>query len=188
MLIDKIGNIPLEEYCWILFDTLFTYFFTLRLWTEFYNPNKRFIENPTTFHRNIGLGLLFVLSILGIGMLILGEPTYMFLGICLGFFCPFIAWQWAASGYIIFLRYPHIWLSSWLIPGLFTYVLDSIAVNQAIWVFDYSFTMQYWVFGLVNVEVCLIYVIACIVCAQPALRMVGYLEELDESYIKEKKN
>lgn len=133
--------IPLEEYFWMMNDTLLTYVFTLRLWTEFTGRGKPIIQKHSTLYRDVGVGVLMSASILGMLFLIFGESRFAFMGITMTFFLPVIAWQYY-EGYEIFLSYPKIWISSWLVPGLWTYVLDCIAVNQGIWVFDYDYTTR----------------------------------------------
>lgn len=169
------GNIPYEEYSWICSDTLLSFFFALRLYTEFGDRNvvaKSKLKRRGLAHWMILIVLAYG-SLYGATLLISYPPEYFFLGISLAFFLPFVAWQWAHSSNV-FLANWKLWLASWLIPGLFTYVADCVAVNQGIWVFDYDkFTSGIWWFGVIQPEVLLIYVIACVVCAQPALAVLG---------------
>jgi len=161
--------IPGEEYMWILTDTLLSYAFTLRLWTEFRGkPNE-----VSPLARYAGFAVLFVNALIGVLLLTSFPSEYAFLGISLAFFCPFIAWQWSHSSHV-FLGHWKIWLASWLVPGLWTYLADCVAVNQGIWVFDYDkFTSGIWIGGMIQPEVLLIYVIACAVCSQTAMAVLG---------------
>ena len=166
----EFSHIPIEEYLWILNDTILTYVFTLRLWTEFGGVASS--EKNKEMHY-LGLALLSFGTIFGIYLLLQSDKSFFFLGISLGFFCPFIMWQWGHSSHVYLSNYK-IWLASWIVPGVWTYLADCVAVNQGIWVFDYKrFTSGVWVFKFVQVEVFLIYVIACVVCAQPALAVLG---------------
>jgi len=163
--------VPGEEYLWILNDTLFSYAFTLRLWTEFGAGRPPAAVSPVA--RKVGFIVLISSALIGVAFLAFLPSTYAFLGISLAFFCPFIAWQWAQSS-AVFLGYWKVWLASWLVPGLWTYLADCIAVNQGIWVFDYDkFTSGIWIGGLVQPEVLLTCVIACVVCSQTAMAAVG---------------
>lgn len=175
----EFSHIPIEEYLWILNDTVLTYVFTLRLWTEFGGvaASSSSLSIETRKNKNekhyVGLVILGLGTLYGVYLLLQPDKSFFFLGISLGFFCPFIMWQWSHSSHV-FLSNFGIWLASWGVPGVWTYLADCVAVNQGIWVFDYKrFTSGVWVLKFVQVEVFLIYVIACIVCAQPALAVLG---------------
>jgi lycopene cyclase domain-containing protein len=167
-MIGHIGFIPVEEYVCIVNDMLLTTLFALQVWT-FRTDHLELckeVKIPGAWLKYLLIVIFLVFGILGWNLLIKGEEKYLFFGIILGFFFPFFALEWAV-GYDSFMRRKLLWLASWLIPGLYMYLFDSLAVNQGIWIFDYKFTTNTWIFGTINLEVFLVYISISKAVAQP---------------------
>jgi len=130
----------------------------MRIWTwKTDNPAKiKTAEAPGRWLKYSIIAVFLLLGVLGWKLLLSGIDAYLFWGVNLGFFAPFFALEWGV-GYNAFMRHRMPWLISWLIPGVYMYLFDSLAVNQGIWIFDYKFTTNTWLFNVVNIEVLVVY-------------------------------
>ena len=176
-----IGFLPLEEYTWILMQVMISVIFTMRV-CIILSPDK-----PVRKNQDMKFRIIFTLcgAIIYLSLMLYGANClYSYLGtestetnenkqylcssIILSFFTPFILLQWFyfSKG---FYQYKMIWFLSWFIPGIYTYIIDCIAVHQKIWIFDYSYTLNIWLFGCVNTDILMLYTIATQICSFPVL-------------------
>ena len=176
-MIGYIGFIPVEEYFCIVNDMLLTTLFALQVWTfrmdhpDLCKESKSIMAWP----KYLIIVIFLLLGALGWKFLIEGKEQYLFFGIVLGFFFPFFALEWAV-GYKSFMKWKLPWLASWLIPGLYMYLFDSLAVNQGIWIFDYKFTTNTWIFRSINLEVFLVYISISKAVAQPIWWVMDFFD------------
>ncbi len=176
-MIGHIGFIPIEEYVCIVNDMLLTTLFALQVWT-FRTDHPDIVKVgkvPGGWLKYILIIIFLTLGIYGWKLLIDGVEKNLFFGIIFGFFFPFFALEYAV-GFKSFMRWKLPWLASWLVPGLYMYFFDSLAVNQGIWIFDYKFTTNTWIFGTVNLEVFLVYISISKAVAQPIWWVMDYFD------------
>eukprot|EP01084_Bolivina_argentea_P259245 437372_1 len=188
-----IGFLPLEEYTWILMQVLISVIFTLRMWISlsfkaFYKP--QIDTKKCLLFTLIGAIVYLILMVYGANSLHSyltdesneNNKSFLCSGIILSFFVPFILLQWFVFSKI-FYQNKIIWLLSWSIPGIYTYLIDCLAVHQKIWTFDYSYTHNIWLFGCVNTDILMLYIIATQICSFPIL---GYLATPPQYHQKNK--
>lgn len=176
-MIGHIEFIPVEEYFCIINAMLITTIFTMRVWTwKTDNPSRFKVSSvPGNWLRYIIIALFLGLGVIGWRFLLSGEDKYLFWGVNLGFFAPFYALEWAV-GYQSFMRHRMPWLISWIVPGIYMYLFDSLAVNQGIWIFDYKFTTNTWLFGCINIEVLVVYVFIAKAVSLPIFWVMDYYD------------
>ncbi|MCL9815970.1 lycopene cyclase domain-containing protein [Natronocalculus amylovorans] len=135
-------SIPLGEYLFFIFQTVIV---GLYLYLRGFDPTFRagdFAWRP----RLLGVGAGFILFVSGI-WLVFQDPSYLYLGGLIAWVGPVIMLQWAVGGgYLI--RTPRIWLEAALVPALYLWVTDRIAIEIGTWVISEQYTTGIAVLGL----------------------------------------
>lgn len=136
----RIGYVPLEEYLFFLLQPLLTGLWTWHLW-------RRLPQEPAGPEgaRGLGARVFLLLSILGGGLLLWEEGTY--LGLILVWFGPVLALQWGFGGDLLLgMRRPYLW--GILIPTLYLWAADWFAIQNGIWEISKRYTLDLSPLGL----------------------------------------
>ncbi len=172
------GLVPFETYIFLICNMFLTSIITIQVRAFKKDSLKTFIvpKKNDIFPMMLMYFILTVyilMSILGWQLIHLGREEYILSGIILGFFGPIFIIEWVIC-HASFMKYPVMWLMSWILPGLYMFLVDSLAVNQGMWVYDYKFTTNIWIFDTINLEILLLYLAVSKVFAQPVFWAVDY--------------
>ena len=92
----------------------------------------------------VGFGLLLLFG--GLWLVTLGD-SYLYLGGLIAWTGPVFIIQWVVGGgYLV--RKPRPWLEAALVPAVYLWVTDRIAIGMGTWVISTEFTTGVAVFGL----------------------------------------
>ncbi|SIR31199.1 hypothetical protein SAMN05421858_2207 [Haladaptatus litoreus] len=134
----RIWNAPIEEYLFILLQSLLT-----GLWvSRFIGPRKEAYDIRTSVP-GAGIGI----SIAVVGALLLQFPRGYYLGAILLWAGPVLAVQWAYGGGYLWVT-KRRWAIGVLAPTLYLCLSDRIAIELGIWHISPAFTTGITVGGL----------------------------------------
>jgi lycopene cyclase domain-containing protein len=149
--VGTIGYVPLEEYLFFLLQPVLTGLYTLHLLARRSAPGEggAFVVRPPPAHpgRVRALGALpwFVLTAVGGALLFTTSGLYM--GLILAWASPVVGLLWLFMGpYLV--RHREVLLAGIIVPTLYLWVADAIAISQEIWVISPTFTVGLNPFGL----------------------------------------
>lgn len=137
-----IGYVPIEEYLFFVLQTFLT-----SLWTLWLFRHMRFetsVAKPQLV-RGLGLGIALLLAALGLLCLSFSWGTY--LGLILIWAGPVMALQWAFGGDLLLSRWRTIGLA-FMLPSLYLWLADRIAIGLGIWWISPDLTTGIKVLGL----------------------------------------
>lgn len=135
----RLWHAPVEEYLFFLLQPLLTGLWCSRL--------------PTSSDRSFGidssqraLGLLGGGVVAGCGLLLVAPSTY-YLGTLLVWASPVLALQWA-FGWPVLWELRRTLAVGVLVPSLYLWIVDRIAIELGLWTFDPQFLVGIGVLGL----------------------------------------
>lgn len=140
--VGTIGYVPVEEYLFFLLQPLLT---GLWLYWLFPRASEPMEQEDNVWLRIIGFILWAVLSIAGALMLQWDKTVY--LGLILVWASPILALQWAIGANQIWAT-RYTWLMGTLIPTIYLWIADRIAIGQGIWSISESYSTGFKVLGL----------------------------------------
>ena len=140
--VGTIGYVPVEEYLFFLLQPIFTGLWLYWLMAQKDEPIQ---HQPSTIVRVTGTGFWVALSIAGALMLRWNSGVY--LGLILVWAGPVLALQWVIGATQLWAK-KRIWLNGTLIPTLYLWIADRIAIGQGIWSISDTYTTGLNLFGL----------------------------------------
>lgn len=141
--IGTIGYVPIEEYLFFLLQTLLTGLWLYWLLGRQDKPISSL--EPYPWVRTIATGFWLVLSLIGATMLQWNWGVY--LGLILIWAGPILALQWFIGAPYIWAT-KGIWLNATLIPTLYLWIADRIAIANEIWSISDVYTTRLYLLGL----------------------------------------
>ena len=127
-------SIPLGEYLYFAIQTVIVAFVLHRIG---FDPTFRegdFARGPRIAGAAVGIGL----CLLGLWLVTL-DASYRYLGGLIAWVGPVLALQWSVGGgYLI--RTAPMWLSATMVPTVYFWVVDRIAIEMGTWVISTEFT------------------------------------------------
>jgi len=135
----RIWQAPIEEYAFFVFQPLLTALWLCRLRTR----SDREFGIPLGHH---ALGLLGGGIVSGVGLLVLSDATY-YLGTLLVWAGPVLAIQWGFAWPVLWERRRTLAVGV-LVPTVYLWIADRIAIGLGIWTFDEQFMTGLAVLGL----------------------------------------
>lgn len=140
--VGTIGYVPVEEYLFFLLQPILT-----GLWLYWLLPrtSEPVEQEDFTGVQTSGTLLLIVISIAGALMLQWDRSVY--LGLILVWAGPVLALQWAVGGQQIWAM-RRTWLTGTLVPTLYLWCADRVAIGQGIWSISNVYTTGFELLGL----------------------------------------
>ncbi len=126
-----IGYVPFEEYLFFLLQPFLTGLFFYRMQARYVAseaPKPAHIKDP--FVR--ALGVMFWLQMAALGWFCLQTQPGRYMGLILVWAPPVLAGQWYLSGNY-FWRYRKLWFTSIMLPTIYLWFADRIAIALGIW-------------------------------------------------------
>lgn len=137
-----IGYVPIEEYLFFVLQPILT-----GLWLYWLLSQQRLSldTEPNNWAKIVGAIVWGALSIAGAWML--QQPAGVYLGLILAWAGPILALQWAIGGGVLWAA-KRVWFVGMLVPTLYLWVADRIAIGQGIWEISEFYTTGVKLFGL----------------------------------------
>lgn len=141
-IIMTIGNIPLEEYFFMILQSILTGLITLK----FLSNQKTDLFFNKDYRANI-IGFLFWLALSGLGFFLFqGIKTY-YMGFILIWASPILALMWAYRGEV-FWRFAKTHSIILLMVTIYLCIADRIAIEAGIWHIEERYSTGLFIFGL----------------------------------------
>lgn len=138
--IGTIGYVPIEEYAFFLLQPILA-----GLWLALL-PVRTTTERVGGRAARVAGGLASSL-IAAAGVVMLGYERTLYLGLILAWAFPIVAGQWAWHG-DVFMRHFRRLLIGVLVPTLYLWIADRIAIGLEIWIISPRYTTGLSLFGL----------------------------------------
>lgn len=140
--IGTIGYVPVEEYLFFLLQPILT-----GLWLYWLLARQ---PEPVLPEFQLGRGGLMlivgvILSLAGVWML--QKDSTLYLGLILAWAAPVLSLQWFIGATTLWAM-RRIWLLGTLVPTLYLWIADRIAIGQGIWHISETYTTGLQLFGL----------------------------------------
>lgn len=140
--VGTIGYVPIEEYLFFILQCVLTGLWLYWLLGAKPQPNPS--ESPR--------GLRWVLLILGVlisatGFVMLRSPSTLYLGLVLAWAVPVLTLQWVI-GVPVLWNMRRVWLLSTVIPTVYLWIADRVAIGNGIWHISETYTTGLQLFGL----------------------------------------
>ena len=140
--VGTIGYVPVEEYLFFLLQPILTGLWLYWLLPRTSEPVK---QEYSTGVQTSGTLLCIVLSI--VGALMLRWDRSVYLGLILVWAGPVLALQWAVGGQQLWAM-RRTWLTGTLVPTLYLWCADRVAIGQGIWSISDVYTTGFELLGL----------------------------------------
>lgn len=140
--VGTIGYVPVEEYLFFLLQPILT-----GLWLYWLLPrtSEPVQQEYSAMVRTTGTGFWVALSLAGALMLKWNPGVYF--GLILVWASPILALQWVIGARQLWAT-KRTWLLGTLVPTLYLWVADRIAIGQGIWSISDAYTTGLNLFGL----------------------------------------
>ena len=136
-----IGYVPVEEYAFFLLQPVLTGLVLYHLLARFPQPS----HGPA---KRFGGALVFgILTLEGIGLLLVGPPSGLYLGLILAWAAPVLLGMWLFAGPYVG-RYRRVALLALAGPTLYLWIIDRLAIGLGIWDISNEFSFDLDPFGL----------------------------------------
>ncbi len=137
-----VGYVPIEEYLFFVLQPILTGLWLYRLLAHTEEPSEL---KPSPAANVAGAIIWASLSL--IGAWLLQRDFGVYLGLILVWASPILALQWLVGGAQLWVR-KRLWLSATLVPTLYLWIADRIAIGQGIWSISEVYTTGLQLFGL----------------------------------------
>ncbi len=138
--IGTIGYVPIEEYAFFLLQPILA-----GLWLALL-PARSTPKEAGRLAPRVAGGLAS-LVVAAAGVIMLGFDQTLYLGLILAWAMPVVAGQWALQG-DLFLRHQTRLVIGVLVPTLYLWIADRVAIGQEIWIISPTYTTGFNLFGL----------------------------------------
>jgi lycopene cyclase domain-containing protein len=140
--VGTIGYVPVEEYLFFVLQSVLTGLWLYWLLARGSEPLK---QEPSLIFRV--LLLLFGVVLSAIGFLMLRSDSTLYLGLILAWSAPVLSLQWGVGTPTLWTM-KQSWLIGTLVPTLYLWVIDRIAIGNGIWRISDAYTTGIQLFGL----------------------------------------
>ncbi|MBW4488843.1 MAG: lycopene cyclase domain-containing protein [Trichocoleus desertorum ATA4-8-CV12] len=140
--VGTVGYVPIEEYLFFVLQPILTGLWLYRLLAHTEEPSEL---KPASTANVAGTIIWTSLSLLGVWLL--QRDFGVYLGLILVWAGPILALQWLIGGAQLWVR-KRLWLTATLLPTLYLWVADRIAIAQGIWSISETYTTGLHLFGL----------------------------------------
>ncbi|MBD2122272.1 lycopene cyclase domain-containing protein [Trichocoleus sp. FACHB-262] len=140
--IGTVGYVPIEEYLFFVLQPILTGLWLYRLLAH----TEESGEVKSSLAANIGGTIIWA----GLGLAggwLLQRDFGVYLGLILVWASPILALQWLVGGAQLWVR-KRLWLTATLVPTLYLWIADRIAIGQGIWSISEVYTTGLHLFGL----------------------------------------
>lgn len=137
-----IGYVPLEEYLFFVLQPILTGLWLYRLLGNVQEPT----EPKSSLWANVS-GALVWAGLSFAGAWLLQRDFGVYLGLILVWAGPILALQWLVGGAQLWAR-KGLWLTATLVPTLYLWICDRIAIGQGIWHISEVYTTGLHLLGL----------------------------------------
>ena len=161
-----VGYVPIEEYLFFIIQPVLTglwLFFLLWRRNEGRTPGR-----PSPSARLVGALVFTTLGILGALLLRFESSTY--LALILVWACPMLLLQWLYGGHHLW-RLRRVWIVATLVPTIYLWIADRIALALGIWYISDTYTIGWAPFGL-PVEEAIFFLVTNLLVVQGLLLML----------------
>ena len=135
-------SIPLGEYLYFAIQTLIVAFALHRLGFDPTFRDGDFDRRPRIAGVVVGLGMVPT----GLWLVSL-DASFLYLGGLIAWVGPVLALQWSVGGgYLV--RTPQVWLTATLLPSIYFWIVDRVAIGMGTWIISTEFTTGVAPFGL----------------------------------------
>ena len=163
-----IGYVPVEEYLFFVLQTIMTGFFLFLI------LNKLPIQIGQRYLLPRILGSFFFLLTTIIGLWMCLESTTWYLGLIVGWASPVVLLQWAFGG-DIFWQNKKSFLISIMLPTLYLWIADAIAIHLNIWTISSKYTTGFKI-GILPIEEAIFFLMTNMMVVQ-GLKLFWYFSE-----------
>lgn len=137
-----IGYVPIEEYLFFILQCILTGLWLYWLLARHKEP----------IQENASLSLRVLLLVVGVslsiaGFLMLRSPSTVYLGLILAWSAPVLTLQWVIGAAKLQAMH-RIWLIATVVPTLYLWIIDRIAIGNGIWQISEMYTTGIKLFGL----------------------------------------
>ena len=143
-----LGWVPFEEYLFFILQTLLTGLWVLLLHRR--NLVNYSVDVPASESRGTAIRLVGALLWLGLaaaGVLALTTQHGLYFGMIAAWAAPILALQWGFGGDLL-LRRPYVLLAGFLVPTLYLWLADRLALGLGIWWISPELSSNLAIFGL----------------------------------------
>jgi lycopene beta-cyclase len=141
-----IGYVPVEEYAFFLIQTLGTGLFLFAL-ARALGPQPLGTLPPRTGAWVRAIGAALLLAAAAVGVILLGTERGTYMGLITAWALPVVALQWGFGGDLLVRRWRIVALGV-MIPTLYLWVADALAIGWSIWWIAPAATLGWRPFGL----------------------------------------
>ena len=159
------GHVPVEEYFFFVIQPLLTGLWLYRL---LWSPLARSSRAPSPTARVVGSGLFVALGLAGAYLLRFEASLY--LALILVWACPMLLVQWLYGGHHLW-RLRRVWFWATLVPTLYLWVADRVALALGIWHISETYTLGITLAGL-PVEEALFFFVTNLLVVQGLMLML----------------
>jgi len=142
-----LGWVPVEEYLFFIIQTLITGLWVLLLYRRAGAGANVSPFSPRASFWLRGVGALFWLGLAAAGVLALGSDKGTYFGLIAAWAAPVVAFQWAFGGDLLARRW-RVVLPAFLVPTVYLWVADRLALGLGIWWIAPEFSSGLHVLGL----------------------------------------
>lgn len=131
-----IGYVPIEEYTFMLLQSVMTGLFTVVVFGRG-SSRASHVADPSVWVGRIVFGLVATAGIL---LLLLGADDTLYLGLILGWAGPVLAAMWWIGG-DRFVLHVGRFATSVLIPSVYLWIGDAVAISMGVWEISDRYTL-----------------------------------------------
>jgi lycopene beta-cyclase len=157
-----VGYVPVEEYLFFVLQPILTGLWLYRLLSQ---TEESSTEEPRKTNAHSGSNLVGAIVWAGlslVGVWLLQRDFGVYLGLILVWAGPILALQWLFGGSQLWVR-KRLWLTAILVPTLYLWIADRIAIGQGIWSISEVYTTGLKLWGLPLEEATFFLVTNCLV-------------------------
>lgn len=138
-----IGFVPVEEYLFFILQPILTGLFFFQYLGRWNTEPKR------TGSKSAWAGFLFflILTLLGAGLLVNGQPQGLYMGLVLAWAAPLLAGMWLYDGETLWAHRSTL-LYTVGFPTLYLWIGDTIAIRSGVWTISSKYTLGLVPLGL----------------------------------------
>jgi len=171
-ILGTIGYVPIEEYCFFILQPIFSGLLCFLMQKKFVIKKEAAIFGRT-YLVSFFYAALFLIGVVGLNF----EKTRYF-GLILSWAMPVILLQWLVGGSRL-LANRKIFISAVIVPTLYLWIADAIAISDGIWTIPETYSTGLKVGGL-PIEESLFFLVTNLMLAQGLLLFVVMKQEMNK--------
>jgi lycopene beta-cyclase len=142
-----VGHVPIEEYAFFLIQSVGTGLLLFALARALGPQPLGTLPGPRAAGWVRGIGALVLLAGASVGVLLAGTERGTYMGLIMAWALPVAALQWAFGGDLLVRRWRIVALGV-LVPTLYLWVVDALAIGWSIWYIEPATTLGWRPLGL----------------------------------------